>query len=264
MQTGGCTQEPVVRDTVPLIEPIAADLVSSALRRPGLSRSRSPRQPGRSATIIQAFLFDLDGTLLDTERLWVNTMENVMRQVGHPMSHEASLELVYGRAWRDIRDDIERVYPEAFASIEEMEGMMRAEFDRLRGQVDVRIPSSIALLKKLAATHRVAIVSGSSRRLIDEAMEFGGFADDIELVIATEDSPRGKPAPDPFLLAAERLGLPPSACLVFEDSRAGVLAAKAAGMRVVALQRPKAPPQDLAEADAILPDLADFSLEDFA
>ncbi len=80
----------------------------------------------------------------------------------------------------------------------------------------------------------------------------------MRVVVATEDTPRGKPDPAPYLLAAERLGVAPEACVAFEDSRAGVLSAKAAGMRVVALQRPGAPKQDLSDADEVLMELGDF------
>ena len=66
-----------------------------------------------------------------------------------------------------------------------------------------------------------------------------------------------------FLLGAERLGLPPSECLVFEDSTAGIRAAKAAGMVCVALQRPGRPPQDTRRADEVLADLAESRLQKY-
>jgi sugar-phosphatase len=86
-------------------------------------------------------------------------------------------------------------------------------------------------------------------------LRLAGVEGDVRAVVATEDVPRGKPDPAPYLLAAEQLGVPPGECVAFEDSRAGVLSAKAAGMRVVALQRPGAPPQDLSEADLVADDL---------
>jgi len=204
-----------------------------------------------------AFLFDLDGTLVDTERLWVAACEEVLRDAGHPVSHERAVALIYGRAWGDIQPELLRDYPDSFPNAESLKRAMGAAFDRLKGATDIRIPSSIALLERLAATHPVAVVSGSSRRTVEEMLRLAGVDGAVRLIIATEDVPRGKPDPAPYLLAAEKLGLPPAACLAFEDSSAGVRSAKAAGMRVVALQRPGAPPQDFSEADAVVADLAD-------
>jgi len=212
----------------------------------------------RSRAIVRAFLFDLDGTLVDTERLWVAAAEAALREIGHPVTHEQAVALIYGRAWGDIRPELLRDYPDAFPNAETLERLLGAAFDRLKGSTDIRLHSSIALLKRLAATHPVGVVSGSSRRLVAETLRLAGVEGDVRAVVATEDVSRGKPDPAPYLLAAERLGVAPESCLAFEDSRAGVLSAKAAGMRVVALQRPCAPRQDLSESDQVLTDLGDF------
>ncbi len=195
--------------------------------------------------------------LVDSERLWVAAAEEVLRDAGHPITHEQAVALIYGRAWGDIRKELLRDHPDQFADAEDLERRFGAAFDRLKGQTDIRIPSSIALLKRLAATHPVAVVSGSSRRTVVEMLRLAGVEGDVRLVVATEDVSSGKPDPAPYLLAAERLGVPPEECLAFEDSRAGVLSAKAARMRVVALQRPGSPQQELSQADLVCPSLGD-------
>lgn len=88
-----------------------------------------------------------------------------------------------------------------------------------------------------------------------------GIGRDVRFVLGAEDYEPGKPSPAGFLLGARRLGVPPETCLVFEDSRAGVLAAKQAGMLCVALARPGSHPQDLSGADWILEDLAAFTMD---
>lgn len=188
----------------------------------------------------------------------MSAAEEVLREAGHPVSHEAAVALIYGRAWGDIRAEMLRDCPDAFPTAAELERRMAAAFERAKGATDIRIPSSIALLKRLAATHPVAVVSGSSRRTVDEMLRLAGVEGEVCLIVATEDVRRGKPDPAPYLLAAERLGVPPEECLAFEDSAAGVRSAKAAGMRVVALQRPGSPPQDLSDADEVLDDLGEF------
>ena len=90
-----------------------------------------------------------------------------------------------------------------------------------------------------------------------------GVEDVVRLFLGTEDYAEGKPDPACFLLAARMLAVPPESCLVFEDSAAGVIAAKAATMTCVALQRPGRPAQDVSLADEVLSDLADFRLEKY-
>ncbi|MFW6164386.1 MAG: HAD family hydrolase [Planctomycetota bacterium] len=210
---------------------------------------------------VEAFLFDLDGTLVDSERLWVAAAEEVLREKGHPVTHDEALALIYGRAWGDIRADLLRDYPGSFEGVEDLEGLMGEAFQRLQGACDIRIASSISLLRRLAGTHPVGIVSGSSRRVVEEMLELAGVADLVACIVSTEDTPRGKPDPAPYLLGAQRLGVRPEGCVVFEDSRAGVLSAKAAGMVAIGLQRDGAPWQDLSQADEVVADLGDLAIE---
>ncbi|MEO6829496.1 MAG: HAD family phosphatase, partial [Acidobacteriaceae bacterium] len=81
------------------------------------------------------------------------------------------------------------------------------------------------------------VVSGSPRTSIIKTLKFLGIRDKFAEVIGAEDYERGKPHPEPFLLAAKRLNIPPSRCLVFEDADAGIESAKAAGMSWVKVPR---------------------------
>jgi sugar-phosphatase len=213
--------------------------------------------------MIDAFLFDLDGTLLDSEILWVEAIWRTLADEGCEISDAAALKLVYGRAWSDIRDEILRLHPGAFPTSEALERRTGAVFRELASTRDIRIPSSIDLLKRLASGFPVAIVSGSTRSVIAEGMALMGIAPWVKLYVGVEDYGPGKPDPACFLIAAERLGVKPATCLVFEDSSAGVRAAKAAGMVCVALQRPGRPRQDVSAADEILSDLAAFRLDTY-
>jgi len=78
-----------------------------------------------------------------------------------------------------------------------------------------------------------AVVSGSPRASVIRTLDFLGLRDRFETIVGGDDSPRGKPHPDPFLLAASRLQVRPEDCLVFEDADLGIAAAEAAGMRWV-------------------------------
>ena len=114
------------------------------------------------------------------------------------------------------------------------------------------------MLKKLAESYPVAIVSGSPRRDIEEGIQSMEIEPYIEFYLGSEDYYPGKPDPACYLTAAARFSLPPQKCLVFEDSYAGVRAAKSAGMYCIGLRRPGAPYQDLRSADRILQDLSEF------
>jgi HAD superfamily hydrolase (TIGR01509 family) len=207
----------------------------------------------------RAFLFDMDGTLIDTEPLWVEAVETVIHALGFPITRAEAGRLVYGRSWHDIYRELVARWPDFPLPIQVMQNRLTPIFLALRGQRDVRIQSSIALLRRLAADHPVALVSGSPRPDVDagiKLMEIGGL---IRFSLASDDYSPGKPDPICYLQAATRLGLSPADCVVFEDSAAGVRAAKAAGAWCVALARPNPPlPQDLSPADEILADLADF------
>jgi sugar-phosphatase len=215
---------------------------------------------------IDAFIFDLDGTLVDTELLWAEAMSAYLAERRCECPKDAVLHMVFGRSWTDIYRDITARFPAFSAtSSHAMAEDLRAYYLRLREQGDgVIIHSSARLLATLSQHTPVIIVSGSPRADVEEAVRLLGATSAVRFVLGAEDYTPGKPSPSGFLLGAQRLGVEPARCLVFEDSRAGVTAAKAAGMWCVALARPYAHPQDVSAADWVLSDLTDFSVEAFS
>lgn len=210
----------------------------------------------------RAFIFDMDGTLIDSERVWIEAIHDALRARGVPVAFAEVERLEYGRSWQDIYTDVKARWPDAYADRQAMEAVTEKRYNEITAARDIRIPGSIALLRRLVDAGRVvSIVSGSTRRRICEFIDQSGLQDAIGHFVGCEDYHRGKPAPDCFLLGAERLGVEPARCVVFEDATAGVRAAKAAGMFCVALRRPECPPQVLKDADLILPDLSLFAEE---
>jgi beta-phosphoglucomutase-like phosphatase (HAD superfamily) len=94
-------------------------------------------------------------------------------------------------------------------------------------------------------------------------MSEAGIRSQFKVIVSADEVGRGKPAPDVFLMASERLGNVPDMCAVFEDSSAGILAASTAGMYVIAVPNPHYPPQSdaLGQADLVLDSLLDFRPE---
>lgn len=213
--------------------------------------------------MIRAFIFDMDGTLIDSQILWVDATEAALHEWGIPVSRAEVLELAYGISSADIRAEVARRYPQFAGDLPAVWRSAGDHFDRMREKRDIRIPSSIQLLKDLAARYPVCIVSGSSARHLAQGIALMGVEADIEFALSVADYPKNKPNPACYLMAAERLGLAPEACLVFEDSAAGVQAARGAGMHCVALARDGRPAQDVSAADLVLSDLAQFSPDEY-
>ena len=211
----------------------------------------------------RAFIFDLDGTLIDSELLWVDAMVAYLadRQCACPRTD--MMKTVFGRSWIDIHRDITARFP-AVASVlrQQMADELRDYYQAQCKKADsIIIPSSVDLLKSLAKEYPVIVVSGSPRDDVAEAVRLMGAEASVRFVLGAEDYSPGKPSPAGFLLGAGRLGVAPGQCVVFEDSWAGVTAAKAAGMRCVALSRQSENPQDLSAADLVLADLAGFTVD---
>jgi HAD superfamily hydrolase (TIGR01509 family) len=180
------------------------------------------------------YLFDCDGTLADSMPLHFQAWTAYLEQAGGAPSRLTE-ELFYawgGRPEREIfaalnRDHGYAIDPEQGAR--EKEILYRALLPRV-GPV-----TAVAdLVRRLGAAHaKMAVASGSTRTTVEETLRHLGLRDYFSVIVASGEVPRGKPAPDVFLKAAEGLGVEPARCLVFEDAVPGFQAAEAAGMRWV-------------------------------
>ena len=215
---------------------------------------------------MHAYLFDLDGTITDTDVIWIDALADTLAALGHPVSTDWTMEIVYGKAWSSSYGKIVGRFPDlARFSSDELAHKSDDYFKARVARTDVRIPGTITLIRRLAAAGApCAVVSGSTHEQIEDALALAGVRDCFPVIVGSGDYARGKPSPEGFLLGAKKLGVHPADCTVFEDSAAGVAAGKAAGMRVVALRLPDHPPQDLSAADLVLPDLSQFKLPDAA
>ena len=189
------------------------------------------------------YIFDLDGTLIDTMPLHYRAWDAVMRQSG--LQRPLDVDFFYalgGVPTRRVAEllgshyglelDAERVFHEK-----------EAIFSALQTEARLIAPT-VAIARRVAATHPVAIASGGPREIVRRSLEIAGLSALFPVVVTSDDVVHGKPAPDLFLLAAQRMGVPPGACLVFEDAEPGFAAAQAAGMRCVRVPRiefPSAP-----------------------
>ncbi len=197
----------------------------------------------------RALLFDLDGTLIDSaarlRRLWAwwAARRNVELQ--------ALLDVMHGRtAVETIRLAAPGLVPE-----DELDAL---ETEEISDMHDVHLqPGARELLGQLDGASWAIVTSGTAR--VAQARIAHVQLPRPRLVITADQVANGKPAPDGYLLAAQRLGASPQDCIVVEDAPVGVAAGKAAGMRVLAIASTHSP-QELDGADAIVARLADIAL----
>jgi len=183
-----------------------------------------------------AALFDMDGTLLDSSAAVVASWTQFAEE--HGLDVDEVVEAVHG-----VRavESIARFLP---AELVESETQRLIEREMSLTEGIVEIPGAAALLAELpAAGIPVAIVTSAPRELAIVRLEAAGIP--IPPVFVTgDDVERGKPAPDCYLLAAERLGVDPARCIVFEDAEAGLRAGLAAGAQVVVIGEYTSPTTD--------------------
>ena len=209
-----------------------------------------------------AFLFDLDGTLIDSEMLWARAIVDWLADRGQHTTVEAFAPLVFGRSWLDIHATIHAEFPGLGRQtpIEDAR-TLRPYYARLATDpAQLVIPGSIDFFREAARLAPCVIVSGSPHDDVIAAAELCGIRHLVKFVLGGEDYGRGKPAPDGFLQAASLLDVDASECVVVEDSTAGVAAGRAAGMRVVGLDRNRMVQQNFSGCEWLVHDLSELDV----
>ncbi|GAC1328146.1 MAG: HAD family phosphatase [Mycobacteriales bacterium] len=180
-----------------------------------------------------AVLFDLDGLLVDSEPVWSVAEAEIMDWLGGPWNAEVKAACLGRRIDASCRELV-RIAGSAVA-VEEVQDRLLARMAELfRAELPWHSGARELLDVLAAAGVPLALVSSSYRVLVDAALE-GLGADRFATTLAGDEVAAPKPDPEPYLLAARRLGVDPRACVVFEDSPTGVAAAEAAGCVCVAV-----------------------------
>jgi HAD superfamily hydrolase (TIGR01509 family) len=206
--------------------------------------------------VIAAVIFDLDGVLIDSEHVWDQVREQLAHERGGRWHERAQADMMgmssveWSRYMHEViglRETPEEIDREVVAR---MLARYRDELPLIEGAVEA--------VERLAADFRLAVASSSNRPLIEAVLAAAGIHRLFEIVVSSEEVPRGKPAPDVYLEAARQLELPPERCAAIEDSANGIRAAHAAGMRVIAIPNTRYPPAEdaLALADVTLASLS--------
>jgi HAD superfamily hydrolase (TIGR01509 family) len=185
---------------------------------------------------LSAVIFDCDGTLVDSEPLAWRAWRDLLAGHGYELRPE-DIELTRGRGWPEIHGHFAEAVPEIGDSAGAWTGFSGRLFALLEAEL-TPFDDAIGTAREL---HRrgipVAVASSSPRARLDATLRAAGLHELFDVTVAGDEVARGKPAPDLFLAAAERLGVAPADCVAVEDSPPGVAAAVAAGMTVVAVAR---------------------------
>ncbi|HET6742954.1 MAG TPA: HAD family phosphatase [Kribbella sp.] len=193
---------------------------------------------------LQAVLWDMDGTLVDSEKVWAEVQLELMAELGATWTIEDCMTLIGSDLREAVKVWLARI-PDGVITGDELAHRMFSEVvEALRKEVTFQ-PGALELLQALRKDGvPCALVSASYRTMIDAVL--GHLPPDpFDVIVAGDEVTLGKPNPEPYLTAAEKLGVDPASCVVIEDSMTGTQAGTAAGMYVVAVPQwisiPEAP-----------------------
>ncbi len=210
---------------------------------------------GRVAWVrFDLLILDNDGVLVDSEPIANGVLAGLLTECGHPTTYEDSVRDYLGGTLRLVREIVEprlgRPLPEDFEA-----RYHERLFARMRTELTI-VAGVVAALDAIDLP--MCVASSGTRERIETALATVGLLSRFDgRIFSAEDVARGKPYPDLFLYAAERMGAEPERCLVVEDSPHGVAAAKAARMTVVGYAG-LTPAERLTDADIVIAQMADL------
>ena len=209
--------------------------------------------------MIEAIVFDLDGVIVDSEQVWDSAREEFARERGGHWHENAQKDMMgmssleWSRYMHEVIGLSESPEEISAEVVRRLESIYRKELPLIEGA-----PEAVA---RLAERWPLAVASSSNRPIIDLVLELSGLGRYFQTTVSSEEVARGKPAPDVYLEAARRLGVEPHKTAAVEDSHNGILSAKAAAMRVVAIPNLRYPPDDeaLGAADVVLRSIGELT-----
>lgn len=205
----------------------------------------------------EAVVFDLDGVLVDSEGIWTAAERATVEGLGRNYTTEIR-RMLHGRGQREGARIIATMFghtdAEAIADT-----LLGHGLEGLRRGVDP-IPGARRLVSALRGRVPLGVASGSPRVVVETELLLAGFGHVFDVIVSGEDAPEAKPAPDPYLVACQRIGSRMRGTIAVEDSPAGVASAKAAGLVVVGLAA--VPDVRLDEADIVVHHLGELRADD--
>jgi HAD superfamily hydrolase (TIGR01509 family) len=212
--------------------------------------------------MIEAIVFDFDGVLADSEPAHLSALAEVLAGIGITIT-AADYYARYlglddaGALGLAAEENGLTLDPGTIAALIERKAEI---FDRAIVGGDVLFPGARACVERLAARYPLGIASGALRHEIETILAGAGLSRFFDFIVASGETPRGKPHPDPYRRAAELHGRPPHACLAIEDSRWGIESARGAELRCIGITTSYGP-GDLPGAELIVSSLDQLTAE---
>jgi HAD superfamily hydrolase (TIGR01509 family) len=211
--------------------------------------------------VIDAVIFDMDGVIVDSEQVWDDVRENYTHDVGGRYTASATRDMMgmSSLEWSRYMAEVLGVP----GTPDEINAAVVALMLERYGESPPLISGAVDAVRRIAAHWPLAIASSSNPELIEVVLRSAGLEHAFPVIVSSQEVARGKPAPDVYLEAARRLDVAPARCAAVEDSHNGIRAAKAAGMRVLAVPNPHFPPDDeaLRQADVVLGAVSELTPE---
>ena len=211
---------------------------------------------------IKAVIFDLDGSLVDSMWIWKDIDIEYLGRFGITLPHNLQKE-IEGKSFSETAV----FFKERFQipdSLEQMkEDWNRMAWDKYIHDVPLKPGADIFLQYCIDHGIKLGIATSNSRQLVEAVADARGFGKDFDCIMTACEVAKGKPAPDIYLAVADKLGVKPENCLVFEDIVPGIMAGKNAGMRVCAVEDDYSMHQTLdkkAKADYYIKDYLEIEL----
>ena len=207
--------------------------------------------------INRAVIFDMDGVIVNSEPVHEAVFYEVVEAIGHGETHGIDFSEYVGRSEQDLwKDFIAKNKPRE--SMEQLLAMKRERAIHSLLTHKPIFPGLLELLEGLAGRYKLAVASGSERAVVEAVLTLENMNRYFPVVVTAAEVERGKPAPDIFLRVARLLEVEPKDCWVIEDSKPGVIAGLAAGMRVIALTNTH-PANELQKAHHVVQDYAQLA-----
>ena len=198
----------------------------------------------------EAVIFDMDGVIVDSEPCHEEAFLEVIEEIGYGGRHGLEFKDYVGRSDHELWLDFLAKHqpPHTLEELLALKSQRVAEIIRRARPLFAGLPE---LVEKLSSHYRLALASGSERAVVEEVLALQGLRRFFGVTLTATEVRRGKPEPDIFLRAAALLGVEPRDCWVIEDSKPGVAAGLAAGMRVIAITNTH-PADDLRHATRVV------------
>jgi HAD superfamily hydrolase (TIGR01509 family) len=209
--------------------------------------------------MIKGIIFDMDGVIIDSNHIHYENWSEIFKKKFSKKIPVKEFAEHLGESQKEFTASMIKI-AKVETSYDELTPLIYENYFRLKDKIKLKsgIKEALACLKP---DYKIALGTGASKEFAIDIIMIQGIADYFDCIVAGDEVKRAKPDPEIFLKAAEMLGLKPNECVVIEDAKMGIIAAKNAGMKVISIPDDLTKHQDHSIADLKLDSISDLSIE---